>query len=338
MGEGIQRDSISGEKGRQRQAIRVSRHDQALIQPGHEIIFDTLQQSESLFHQTVDHTGPQGLLSAIRVLLGGAFLSASARSAPRSQVEHSGYHRQGEGGAAGFLHLLQVFPQLDRLIGRRSSSRPLDDAMAAGNGAILISPHLGNWELGGLALAARGYKMNVLTFREPDAKVNELREAHRRRRGINFIYVDRDDTSPLAIIEAVNALRRNEVLALLGDRDGSSHTAVFDFFNRPAQIPVGAAYLALASGAPVIPVFVPLAGRSYDNLMEEPIWFRGGHADHVDAIRSGTESLLRVFERYIRAYPDQWYNFYDYWGSGVKRPATSDQRPVIKTKRFSPIK
>jgi KDO2-lipid IV(A) lauroyltransferase len=228
-------------------------------------------------------------------------------------------------------------PRLDRLIGRRSSSRPLDDAMAAGNGAILISPHLGNWELGGLGLAARGYKINVLTFREPDAKVNELREAHRRRRGINFIYVDRDDTSPLAIIEAVNALRRNEVLALLGDRDGSSHTAVFDFFGRPAQIPVGAAYLALASGAPVIPVFVPLAGGSYDNLMEEPIWFRGGHADHADAIRSGTESLLRVFERYIRAYPDQWYNFYDYWGSGVKRPATSDQRPVTKTKRFSPV-
>jgi len=206
-------------------------------------------------------------------------------------------------------------PQLDRLIGRRSSSRPLDDAIAAGNGAILISPHLGNWELGGLGLAAQGYRVNVLTFREPDTKVNELREADRRGRGINFIYVDRDDTSPLAIIEAVTALRRNEVLALLGDRDGSSHTATFDFFGRPVQIPVGAAYLALASGAPVIPVFVPLVEGRYDTIMEEPVWFKGGHAEHADAIRTGTERLLRVFERYIRAYPDQWYNFYDYWGS-----------------------
>ena len=207
-------------------------------------------------------------------------------------------------------------PQLDRLIGRRSSSRPLDDALAAGNGAILISPHLGNWELGGLGLAAKGYRVNVLTFREPDEKVNELREADRLRRGVNFIYVDRNDTSPLAIIEAVTALRRNEVLALLGDRDGSSHTARFDFFNRPVQIPVGAAYLALASGAPVIPVFVPLVGKRYDTLMEEPIFFRGGHGEHEKAIRSGNEELLRVFERYIRTYPDQWYNFYDYWGSG----------------------
>jgi KDO2-lipid IV(A) lauroyltransferase len=205
-------------------------------------------------------------------------------------------------------------PRLDALIGRSTSRQPLDDALAAGSGAILISPHLGNWELGGLGLAAKGYRVNVLTFREPDHKVNELREEVRRERGINFIYVDRDDASPLAIIEAATALRRNEVLALLGDRDGSSHTATFDLFGRPAQIPVGAAYLALATGAPVIPVFVPLEGGRYATIMEEPVYFSGGHANRGHAIREGTEKLLRVFEQYISAYPDQWYNFFDYWG------------------------
>src|SRR6185369_8230479 len=79
--------------------------------------------------------------------------------------------------------------ELFALIGRRASSRPLDEAMARGNGAILISPHLGNWELGGLGLADLGYRINVLTFREPDEKVNELREAVRQERGIRFIYV-----------------------------------------------------------------------------------------------------------------------------------------------------
>ncbi len=203
------------------------------------------------------------------------------------------------------------------LVGRESGGGHLDAALARGCGAILISPHLGNWELGGLGLADLGYPLNVLTFRERDAEVNELREEVRAGRGIRIIYVDRDDTSPLAIIEAVNALRRNEVIALLGDRDGSSHTATFDFFGRPAQIPVGAAYLAIATGAPVIPVFVPLEGGRYSTLMEEPVWFESGREDHGKAIREGTERLLRVFERYIRAYPDQWYNFYDYWG--IKR-------------------
>ena len=152
---------------------------------------------------------------------------------------------------------------LQALIGRRSSSKPLEDALAAGTGAILVSPHLGNWELGGLGLADLGFKINVLTFREPDEKVNELREVVRSERGIGFIYVDRNDTSPLAIIEAVNALRRNEVLALLGERDGSSHTLRMDFFGQPTNIPVGPAYLAIASGAPVIPVFVPLENGNH---------------------------------------------------------------------------
>ena len=205
--------------------------------------------------------------------------------------------------------------KLQALIGRRSSGAPLDEALAAGNGAILVSPHLGNWELGGLGLADLGYTVNVLTFREPDEKVNELREVVRKERGIRFIYVDRDDTSPLAIIEAVNALRRNEVLALLGERDGSSHTIRMDFFGIPTDIPVGPAYLALASGAPVIPVFVPLENGKYSTLMEEAIYFRGGHGQHSEAIRSGMQRLVTVFERYIRQYPDQWYNFYDFFGS-----------------------
>jgi KDO2-lipid IV(A) lauroyltransferase len=204
--------------------------------------------------------------------------------------------------------------RLNSMIGRRTGADHLERAMARGSGAILISPHLGNWELGGLGLADIGYRINVLTFREPDDKVNELRERVRSERGIRFIYVDRNDTSPLAIIEAVNALRRNEVLALLGDRDGSSHTATINFFGRPAAIPLGAAYLALASGAPVFPVFVPLEGCRYATIMEEPIFFTGGHGAHKRAVFEGTEKILRVFEKYIRDYPDQWYNFFDYWG------------------------
>lgn len=206
-------------------------------------------------------------------------------------------------------------PQLHSLVGRRTESRPMDDALAAGTGAILVSPHLGNWELGGIGLADQGYPVNVLTFREPDERFNSERERVRQERGIRFIYVDREDTSPLAIIEAVNALRRNEVLAILGDRDGSSHTMQMDFFGRPTNIPVGAAYLALASGAPVIPVFVVLEKGRYATIMEEAIYFAGGHGTHGGAVRSGMEQLLAVFERYIRAYPDQWYNYYDFWQS-----------------------
>jgi len=205
-------------------------------------------------------------------------------------------------------------PALLALIGRGTGEKHLDDALAAGKGAILISVHLGNWELGGLGLAEKGYRLNILTFHEPDEKVNRERERLRRERGINFIYVDRDE-SALAIVEAVRALNRNQVLVLLGDRDGASHTMLLDFFGRPTPIPLGAAHLALVSGAPVIPVFVPLEGGRYAAIMEEPIFFRAKPGERDRVIREGTEQLLRVFERYIRAYPDQWYNFFDFFAA-----------------------
>lgn len=206
--------------------------------------------------------------------------------------------------------------RLQALIGHRSSGKPLEDALAAGSGAILISPHFGNWELGGLAMADLGYTLHVLTFREPDEQVNQQREEMRRERGIGVIYVDRDDTSPLAMIEAVNALRRNEIVCLIGDRDGSSNIVTVPFFGRPTAFPAGAAYLSLATGAPVIPVFVPLcADGTYATTMEEPIFFSASHGRNKAVIEAGMGRLAAVFETYIRRYPDQWYNFFDFWKS-----------------------
>lgn len=209
--------------------------------------------------------------------------------------------------------------RLQALIGRRSASQPLDQALAAGSGAILISPHLGTWELGGLGLADLGYRISVLTFREPDEQVNQQRKDIREERGIGVIYVDRNDTSPLAIIEAVNALRRNEIVCLLGDRDGSSNTVMVPFFGRPTALPAGAAHLSLATGAPVIPVFVVLeADGHYATLMEDAIFFKGAPGRNQEVVLQGMNRLAAVFERYIRQYPDQWYNFFAFWNSHTK--------------------
>lgn len=204
-------------------------------------------------------------------------------------------------------------PRLQAMIGRRSNPRPMDEALACGTGAILVSPHFGNWELGGLGLADLGYKVNVLTFREPDDKVTDLRHQVREERGIGVVYVDRDATSPLAVIEAVNALRRNEIVCLIGDRDGSSATVPVDFFGRLTHFPAGAAYLALVTGAPIIPVFVPLEGGKYSTLMAEPIRVAPCPGDNMMAVRGAIQQLAHVFEHYIRQYPDQWYTFFDYW-------------------------
>jgi KDO2-lipid IV(A) lauroyltransferase len=189
------------------------------------------------------------------------------------------------------------------------------EALEAGKGAICITPHLGNWEIGGLLFSFRGGSLNVLTLDERDLDTRSFREEMRRRRGIKILYINPKDDSPMAILDAVKALRRNEILAMLGDRIESQKTMVFDFFGRKTAFPVGVAILAMATGAPVLPVFVVMgSNRKYKGIIEPPIYFNpSSRKDRETVIQEGMEKLIKKFEEYIEKYPDQWYNFYSYW-------------------------
>ncbi|HVP81390.1 MAG TPA: lysophospholipid acyltransferase family protein [Thermodesulfobacteriota bacterium] len=189
------------------------------------------------------------------------------------------------------------------------------EALQEGKGAICITPHLGNWEIGGLLFSFRGGSLNVLTLDERDLDTRSFREEMRRRRGIKILYVNPKDDSPMAILDAVKALRRNEIVAMLGDRIESQKTMVFDFFGRKTPFPVGVAILAMATGAPVLPVFVVMeSNRRYRGIIEPPIYFNpSSRQDRETVIQEGMEKLVKKFEAYIEKYPDQWYNFYSYW-------------------------
>jgi KDO2-lipid IV(A) lauroyltransferase len=189
------------------------------------------------------------------------------------------------------------------------------EALQAGKGAICVTPHLGNWEIGGLLFSFRGGHLNVLTLDEKDLDTRSFREDMRRRRGIKILYINPKDESPMAILDAVKALRRNEIVAMLGDRIESQKTMVFDFFGRKTAFPIGVGILAMATEAPVLPVFVVMErNRKYRGIIESPIYFHpSSREDREAVIRKGMEELIKKFEGYIEKYPDQWYNFYPYW-------------------------
>jgi KDO2-lipid IV(A) lauroyltransferase len=189
------------------------------------------------------------------------------------------------------------------------------EALHAGKGAICITPHLGNWEIGGLLFSFKGGRLNVLTLDERDSDTRSFREEMRRRRGIKNLYVNPKDDSPMAILDAVKALRQNEIVAMLGDRIESQKTMVFNFFGKETRFPIGFAVLAMATGAPVLPVFVVLErNHKYRGIIETPIYFHLiSREDREAVIRRGMEKLIKLFEEYIEKYPDQWYNFYSYW-------------------------
>jgi KDO2-lipid IV(A) lauroyltransferase len=188
-------------------------------------------------------------------------------------------------------------------------------AMKEGKGVICVTPHLGNWELGGIVLALRGYKLNALSLRDTNDRISKFREHIRFKNMINSIYIDSDNI--YTITNVISALRRNEIVAALADREDSSRTIEVNFFGRRTNFPAGIAYLALASGAPIVPVFVVLRNSGkYQGIIEKPIRFDNCNASMRDAvIKIGVQEMASVFERYIREYPDQWYNFYPYWSS-----------------------
>ena len=189
------------------------------------------------------------------------------------------------------------------------------EALYAGKGAICITPHLGNWEIGGLLFSFKGGKLNVLTLDERDSDTRSFREEMRRRRGIKNLYINPKDDSPMAILDAVKALRQNEIVAMLGDRIESQKTMVFDFFGTKTAFPIGVAILAMATEAPVLPVFVVMErNRKYRGIIEPPIFFNpSSREERETVIREGMQKLIKKFESYIEKYPDQWYNFFPYW-------------------------
>jgi Kdo2-lipid IVA lauroyltransferase/acyltransferase len=204
------------------------------------------------------------------------------------------------------------------------------EALQGGRGVICVTPHLGNWEMGGLLFSFKGGILNVLTLDERDGATKSFRERMRSRRGIKNIYLDTTGNPSLSILDAVKALQRNEIVAMLGDRAESQKTMFFDFFGKKTRFPIGPGVLAMATGAPVLPVFVVMEkDRKYRGFIEGPIYFESPWRDGRDrAIQEGMEKLVKMFEYYISRYPDQWYNFYAFWGDRIPRDNQNRGRQI----------
>lgn len=212
------------------------------------------------------------------------------------------------------MHRLRLSNK-ERWIEEEVGGEYMVEALQRGKGVICITPHLGNWEIGGLLFSFRGGKLSVLTLDERDRDTKSFREEMRKSRKIKNLYIDPRDDSPMAILDVVKTLRQNEIVAMLGDRIESQKTMIFEFFGKETLFPIGVGIIAMATGAAVLPVFVVMEqNRKYRGIIEAPIYFESSiRGDREVILRKGMENLIKKFEGYIEKYPDQWYNFYSYW-------------------------
>jgi KDO2-lipid IV(A) lauroyltransferase len=195
----------------------------------------------------------------------------------------------------------------------------LEAARAAGQGAILALPHLGNWDFAGAYLAARGVPLVAVAEVVDPPRLFEWFVATRRRLGIDVVALGPDSAARLT-----RALHENRVVCLLCDRDLAGNGVRVEFFGEETTVPGGPAMLALRTGAPLLPgavYFAPAHGHTARIGDPVPAERRGRLRADVERV---TADLVRRMEDAIRRAPEQWLLMQPNWPSdravpGVRR-------------------
>ena len=206
-------------------------------------------------------------------------------------------------------------PSLSKQVVDRSFSvdgfHHITDALELGKGCIFALPHLGGWEWAGRWMTDQGYKLTVVVEALEPPELFEWFADLRKELGMTVV-----PTGPNAGTAVTKALRENQIVCLLSDRDIERNGVEVEFFGERTTLPAGPAMLGLRVGAPVLPVGVYFTDEynGHFALVRPPLPMQrtGGLRDDVARI---TQSLARELEFLIRRAPEQWHLFQPNWPS-----------------------
>jgi lauroyl/myristoyl acyltransferase len=186
----------------------------------------------------------------------------------------------------------------------------LEEALAAGRGAVVVTGHLGNWDVAAARLLKYGRPVTVVMAHEANRSTHEFQRRMRAGQDFSVVY---SDESMFSSLHLVRALRQNQVVAMQLDRTNPmGRTLEMPFFGAPARFSAGPFHLARVAGAPVLPCFAPRVGvRHYE------IRYGGLHHVADRPRRGGIEDVaarvIADFESIVREFPCQWFQFTDFW-------------------------
>jgi lauroyl/myristoyl acyltransferase len=197
-------------------------------------------------------------------------------------------------------------------------ARVVAEARRGGRGFLLVTGHVGNWEMGAVTLRRHGLTPAVVGQPELSARVQEMRQQLRERVGVESIDIG---TSMATAFRVRAAVDRGRAVALLVDRAYPEDSVVVPFFGRPTPFLRSPALLARFCACPILPgFFLRKPDGAYYNLWGEPLDADPSLSPDRDAVRLMTR-VAEDLERAVRAHPEQWFNFYRYWGEGRGRDA-----------------
>lgn len=183
--------------------------------------------------------------------------------------------------------------------------------IAAGNrGGILLSAHIGNWDMAGHLLKRLETKINIVMFDGEHKKIKEYLAAITGKKSINIIIIKNDLTH---IYEISEALRNNELICMHADRflEGNK-TLTVNFLGQDAQFPAGPFVLAATFKVPVSFVFALKENNlHYHFFAGKPAEF--DHLPKASAVSAMAKDFAAAMESKVKQYPAQWFNYYNFW-------------------------
>lgn len=186
-----------------------------------------------------------------------------------------------------------------------------EEARGRGSGVVLASAHIGNLDMVSQILLVLGLRAMILAEELHPARLHNYVMGLRRAHGLQY-----EEVSVGGIKAAFRALGRGQFVGIACDRAIQGQGVVTDFLGKPALMPIGAASLALRTGATILPAFVIRTAKGHYKLhVEPPILVSKGKAN-AEAVRELTDRIIAIMEKYIKEYPTQWMAFEQLWERG----------------------
>ncbi|MFH1360578.1 MAG: lysophospholipid acyltransferase family protein [Candidatus Omnitrophota bacterium] len=183
----------------------------------------------------------------------------------------------------------------------------LDNVLAQGKGAITLTAHIGNWELGATIISVLGYPIGAIALPHKERPVNDLFNHQRQVKGVKII------PSNIAIRRCLEAFKNNHIIAIAADRDFTANGEIIDFLGKKTLIPKGAAVFTRKMNAPIVPVFlIRHEDNSFTLTFKEPLYADQSLGEE-ESILQLMKTYAAIIEKEIRATPTQWLMFRKFW-------------------------
>lgn len=193
----------------------------------------------------------------------------------------------------------------------RSQLLGLNNLNTGKDGLILVTAHIGIWDIAARYIANLGYKIAaVVEFEGVSAAHYDFMLEMRGYPEVEIFPLEKQGSSA----RILRFLKKQKgILALLADRDLNNTGLPVKFFNQMVKLPVGPARLAVKLNIPVVIGYViRLKSWKYLALVSKPYW-PNGRGNVEEEIKNLHEKIAKSLENVITKYPDQWLNFYPPW-------------------------